>query len=246
MKVYAINLKQAVRGTGFLCAMLGTVIALCSASMETLMWLFRAGSGPLEIGFLCRLLRDAVSSETMRFVLPIVASLPFAASYYDDLHSGLIKAYLPRAGYRDYIAGKLIAGFGSGGLAPVAGIVCFGLLIGMARAPWVNWTDNFPWEMGLTLTCCIPIFLSGAFWSLVGMTAAALTNSKHMAYAAPFILFYVLVILSERYFKGIELLNPKVWMDPAMGIQGAALLMILTGIVSLAFIRRAGWRLRSL
>ena len=90
------------------------------------------------------------------------------------------------------------------------------------------------------------LFFAGAFWSLVGMTAAALTNSKHMAYATPFIFFYVLVILSERHFKGIPFLNPKVWMDPAVEIWGIGLLLILSVSVSLAFIYSAGRRLRNL
>ena len=90
------------------------------------------------------------------------------------------------------------------------------------------------------------LFFTGAFWSLIGMTAAALANSKHMAYATPFIFFYVLVILSERYFKGIPFLNPKIWMDPATEIWGIGILLILSVSVSLAFLYSAGRRLRNL
>ena len=56
----------------------------------------------------------------------------------------------------------------------------------------------------------------------------------------------MLVILSERYFKGIPFLNPKVWMDPATEIWGIGILMILSVSVSLAFIHSAGRRLRNL
>lgn len=246
MKVSRENLRQAVWGTGFLCAVLGTVIALCSASFEMLLMALRAGNAEMPSGFFFQLLRGAVSSETMCFALPIAAALPFTASCYEDLHSGFIIAYLPRAGCRDYITGKLIACFASGGLAPVAGIVCFVLLTLMVFAPRVTWGEGFSREMGALLWASIPLFFSGAFWSLVGMTASALTSSKHMAYAAPFILFYVLVILSERYFKKIVLLNPKEWMRPAAGIRGIALLVILSGITALVFRRYTGRRLRNL
>lgn len=246
MKACRENLRQAVWGTGFLFAVLGTVIALYSASFEMLLMALRAGNAEMPSSFFIQILRGAVSSETMCFVLPIAAALPFTASYYEDLHSGFIKAYLPRAGYRDYMAGKLIACFTSGGLAPVAGIVCYGLLTSILLAPRVIWEEGFSREMEALLRASIPIFFSGAFWSLAGLTASALTGSKHMAYAAPFILFYVLVILSERYFKNFVLLNPKEWMGPAAGMQGIAMLVILSGIAALVFRRYAGRRLRNL
>lgn len=70
-------------------------------------------------------------------------------------------------------------------------------------------------------------FLSGCFWSLAGGILAALTMSRYMAYASPFILYYVLVILSERYFYGIYVLNPQEWINPVSdwvgGAWGAAL-----------------------
>ena len=81
-------------------------------------------------------------------------------------------------------------------------------------------------------------FLSGAFWSLVGGLFATLTMSKYMAYASPFIFYYVLVILSQRYFTDAYVLNPQEWLNPSelwnAGIWGAALLVgelvILVGL----------------
>lgn len=49
-------------------------------------------------------------------------------------------------------------------------------------------------------------FCSGAFWSCVGLTFATLTSSKYMAYASPFVLYYVLIILYERYFDALYVL----------------------------------------
>ena len=72
-------------------------------------------------------------------------------------------------------------------------------------------------------------FLSGALWSLVGGLFATLTMSKYMAYASPFIFYYVLVILSQRYFSEIYVLNPQEWLNPSplwnAGIWGAVLLV---------------------
>lgn len=246
MKVLWTSLRQAFGGIGFWLAVLGTVLALLAAGFETLNYVLQAGGGPLQEGMLLSLLRESISSDTMQFVMPIVAALPFTASYYDDLHSGFIKAYLLRSGYQNYIVGKVAACFVSGGMVPVAGILCFGILAGSVILPRETYSAASLYETGWILKSYVLLFCSGAFWSLVGMTAAALTNSKHMAYAAPFVFFYVLVILSERYFKTIPYLNPKEWMNPAAKIWVGAMLLILSVLVSLAFIHSAGRRLKNL
>ena len=76
MKVFRTNLAQALGGRGFLLAALGTVLALVSANFEMLLLVFRAGGGPMEAGFLLLFLQEALSSDTMALVLPIVAALP--------------------------------------------------------------------------------------------------------------------------------------------------------------------------
>lgn len=247
MKVIWTNLFQAFGGRGFFLAALGTVLALVSANFEVLLTVFRSGGGPMEMVFFLMFLREALASDTMALVLPIVAALPFTASYFDDLQSGFIKAYLPRAGFRSYIAGKLIACALSGGLGCVAGIVGFSVLSGAVFLPGVSALGaGFASEIGWILKSSTMLFFAGAFWALVGMTAAAVTRSGLMAYAAPFIFFYVLVILSERYFKGAVFLSPKAWMRPDAGIRGVGLLLGLSVPVSLGFVSCAGMRLRSL
>ena len=94
-------------------------------------------------------------------------------------------------------------------------------------------------------------FCSGAFWSLVGLTFATLTNSKYMAYASPFILYYVLVILYERYFDTLYVLYPKEWTSPSefwmWGNTGVVLLLLeLIIIFSLLFSHAAKRRLEQI
>jgi hypothetical protein len=74
----------------------------------------------------------------------------------------------------------------------------------------------------------------------VGFTFAALTQSKYMAYASPFILYYVLIILHERYFENFYVLYPKEWLFPSNawvlgGFGVIILLTILSAILSLCF-----------
>ena len=80
------------------------------------------------------------------------------------------------------------------------------------------------------------------------MTFAALTNSKYMAYASPFVLFYLLIILYERYFDKLFVLYPREWLNPSprwmFGKIGVAVLLVeFSLLMALAFAFAAKRRL---
>jgi hypothetical protein len=64
------------------------------------------------------------------------------------------------------------------------------------------------------LADCGWFFLSGGYWALFGMTMSAQMESKYIAYASPFIFYYILIILHERYFDWLYVLYPKGWLFP--------------------------------
>jgi hypothetical protein len=91
--------------------------------------------------------------------------------------------------------------------------------------------------------------LCGAFWSLVGQLFASCTMSRYVAYASPFIFYYVFVILSERYMKDIYVLNPKLWLNPAAvwpggGWSAVLFLVEMIFVAGLLFAFAAGRRLK--
>jgi hypothetical protein len=196
---------------------------------------------------------DALKSDWVTLALPILCALPFTAAYVDDVKSGFIKQYLHRSGVRQYIKGKLIACGLSGGLVLFCGII---MAYGLSALIFT------PMELALekdavaqpyfaqVLMIAATLFLSGAFWSLVGFTFASLTMSRYMAYASPFILYYVLIILHERYFDKLYVLYPKEWLFPSdawvLGSLGVILLLaILTAVISLSFVITAKRRLEN-
>lgn len=226
--------RQAFTGAAFFAAVLGTVLVLAAGCFKDGWSALQAlDQSLLANGFHRTLLETALGSDTMALALPILSALPFTASYLDDIRSGFIKEYLPRTRARDYIAGKAAACLLSGGLALVLGILLFSGFSALALTPLEQAppkdTEPESWLAPL-LEQCLRFFCSGAFWSLVGMTMAAATGSRYMAYASPFILFYVLVILCERYFRKLYILNPKEWIAPQQtwvgGVWGIAGLLL--------------------
>lgn len=242
IKAIAAALKQAVFSRSFLVGFIGAIAIIAVSSIQQILEAFRAEE-LLMIGFHDTFIANALVSDGMTLALPILAALPFTASFVDDVKSGYIKAYLPRTSRAGYLTGKCVACAVSGGLVLALGILAAYVISALVFLPIeaplpedVEAPAYFAELMGNVLL----FFFSGAFWSMIGLTFATLTNSKYMAYASPFVLYYVLIILYERYFDTLYVLYPKEWTAPSeawmWGNLGVVLLLLeLTIIVSLVF-----------
>ena len=223
------------------------------ASTEKALTAFRA-EALQAYGFHINLILSALTSEGMMLALPLLCALPYTTSFIDEVRSGFAKECLPRTTIRSYVVGKALACALSGGLTVALGAVLAYILSALvflpieaalplgAEAP--GYFAQLLWRVAL-------LFASGAFWALVGLTFATLTNSKYMAYASPFVACYVLVILYERYFDTLFVLYPKEWINPSdrwvFGNSGVLLLVLeFTVIAALAFGAAAKRRLRQL
>ncbi len=166
--------------------------------------------------------RAGFESELFQISVPVLASLPYSTAWLSDYQSGYIKEYLPRCGRTSYILGKFLAcGISGGGLLTAACL--FRLLTG---------GEDMEWKLLL-------IFLSGMLWAVVAAALAAAANSRYVAYGGGFVLFYMLVILYQRYFKTLYCLYPVEWYAPehtwVLGDTGVVLLLagmiLLIGIL---------------
>lgn len=235
------SIRQALNNRGFYMGIVGVIAIIILSSLQDILAAFRAEE-LMEYGFFETMILNALVSEGMILALPILAALPFTASFVDDIKSGYIKFNLHRTSRQKYIVGKCIACAVSGGLTLVFGILAAYVISALVflpmEAPLPKGAESagyFAEIMGKVLL----FFFSGAFWSVVGLTAATLTNSKYMAYASPFVIYYVLIILYERYFDRLYILYPKEWTAPSSswmwGNIGVVLLVseliIIMGVV---------------
>ena len=120
-KSLCAGLRQAILSRGFLIGVLGTALVLLLSSVQGILAGFRSAE-LLSPGFHSDLIMGALSSEAMALALPILAALPYTASFIDDVKSGFIKEYLPRTTVPRYIAGKAVGCAVSGGLTLALGI----------------------------------------------------------------------------------------------------------------------------
>lgn len=253
MRILYSSIRQALSGRGFLLSLCGTAAVIFLSSIKAIVTAFRSET-LLVFGYHHDFIASALGSDGMTLALPLLAALPFTAAFLDDLKSGFLKEYLPRTTPTGYLLGRITGCLLSGALALCLGVflayaVAVLLFLPMERAP----TD--PALIGklirelrqtLELMAC-----SGALWSAVGLLLGTVTGSKYMAYASPFVLYYVLIILHERYLPDLFILYPKEWIAPSarwqFGITGVLLLVgELTVLASLGFFVTAGRRLRQL
>ncbi|MBQ3131702.1 MAG: hypothetical protein IJC24_03240 [Clostridia bacterium] len=247
------GLRQAILSRGFLIGVLGTALVLLLSSVRGILAGFRSAE-LLSPGYHSDLIMGALSSEAMALALPILAALPYTASFIDDVKSGFIKEYLPRTTTNGYILGKLSACAISGGLALSLGILtAYGVsaLLFTPMEAVLTEGAEVPAYFGELMGNVLLFFCSGAFWSLVGLLFATLTGSKYMAYASPFVIYYVLIILYERYFDTLYVLYPKEWLLPSnRWYFGNLSVLIWVGelivIVSLCFYLAAKRRLKQI
>lgn len=245
MRTLTSNLRQAIFSRPFLAAALGTALVLLLSCVKDIFQAFRTVS-LLPFGYHSELILNALSGSAMTLAFPILAALPYTAAVTEDARSGFLKSYLPRTSVGKYLSSKVIACAVSGGLALILGaLLAWGALalsfLPKEAAPVVMKAADgsiLPMPVSPIWGRFLLYFASGALWATVGMLFANLTGSRYMAYASPFVIFYVLIILYERYFGGMYVLYPKEWLSPSgvwhYGVPGAMLVVgELTAILAL-------------
>jgi len=251
VNAFLADIKRALKSWGFVVGVIGMVAAATFGGFEQMLPIFQGQftKTGLSEGFTVQLVFTALSSDVVLLVLPILCALPFTSAFLDDYKSHFIRKYLPRAGKKDYVSAKVLTTAISGGLTLFIGVILvffiFAILFLPLEVP-AEAPEMSEYEMRMAETDevvditmqqnfvefmarAFVFFLCGCFWSLIGALLATLTMSKYMAYASPFILYYMLVILSERYFKDLYVLNPQEWVNPVSdwvgGTWGVALLV---------------------
>ena len=202
-------------------------------------------------GFHIELLLEGYYSDALSSFLPILAALPFAGSFVDDVKSKFARFFVIRSSYRTYLASRVIVAFLVGGLVILSGALIAWGITAATLAPLEQEVEGLePATMDVLIEVCFLLFLTGGFWSIVGMAMSTLMESKYIAYASAFVLYYVLVILYERYFTKVYVIYPQSWIDPTIwpyGCWGSAIFILeMTIIFSLLFAFRGMRRLKEL
>ena len=202
----------------------------------------------MPAGYHTEMIRSALRSDTAIPFIPMAAVLPFAGSFVDDVKSKFARLFCIRSGWTGYLGSRLVVCFLSGALVVVCGAI---LAWGSAALMLLPRSEAGEVERGLLTETLWLYALSGGFWAVVGLSLSTLMESKYIAYASPFVLYYLLVILHERYTPALYVLDPAEWIAqqdrwPFGAIGPAAVVLELTAVFAVIFLIRAEGRLKAL
>lgn len=197
--------------------------------------------------------------------LPLLAALPYAASFCADYRSGYTLPLVLRAGRRRYLLSKILFAAVAGGLGIALGALLFIALI------YLRFPLEFPapiefLEMeGLQALLSggdagayfayyaarlLLLGLSGAFWATLALTFSAFYVNAPMTYCAPLVGYRLIQELCARLGVpdafNVTIVEEGMSAVTASGALAAGILTPLFGILLLAalFIWRAGRRIR--
>jgi hypothetical protein len=249
LRVFFTELKRAALSPGFLAAAAGTAAAGLIGGRDTAVMLARGGAWESMGEMWEQLMFAAMYSNIFLLVLPILSTLPYTGAFADDLNSQFIRTYLPRAGRRRYLISRTAATALSGGMAVTLGVLMLMLAYIVAFPPLGLSEAGI--EMMPTLfslfQAIVLVFLNAGLWALIGGVAAAIMRNKYIAYACPFILYYVATSFQQRYSKTAHFLSPREWIMPGHTDWYVIFGMVvgLCAVVGVALALLMKWRLKN-
>lgn len=184
------------------------------------------GRAVFSIRFLAGLILQVVilyaagyKSDLYYISVPVLCTFPYSTAWLCDYQSGYIKPYIQRSGVSSYIIGKILSCGISGGLLETAGCFIF-YIIKKEEGLKGGW---------------LLIFMSGMLWSVFAAMLAAISQSRYIAFGGSFVIYYILVMMHERYFKKLYCLYPYEWLSPehtwVFGEQGVVILTMLLTVI---------------
>lgn len=203
---------------------------------------------PLRAGGFLDIVSGAFSSQTMVFLFPVASVLPYGDAYLRDGQQGFLKFLLVRRGRKDYVRDKVMTcTMGGAAVWLVAG--CLAVLLSFLIFFPLEMKEAMGWTAaGKLLAILLRACMLGSILANISGFFAAVTGSYYMALGLPFVTYYLLIIIHERYLPQVYVLDPKEWLQGggSWGYEGLGLYLLLAvglGVVMAAHGAALGGRL---
>lgn len=160
------------------------------------------------------------------FLAALLATLPFADSFLDDLNQGFLRLIIQRTSNRKYLAAKSLAVALAGGFSLLLAVMVVFLaglskpsgwsaMAGSSGSAFYLGEPQGPFGELYTLNplyyllyLLASAFGFGAVYALMGLAISAVIHNRYVALAAPLVFVQVLRFLEERSLHLTPALNP--------------------------------------
>lgn len=216
-------MKELLREKGFWAAVL-VILAGISAGLP----LLNIGI-PMASGSFINFFVTALSSQVMLFLIPIAAVLPMGGIYIRESSFGFLKFYITKISRMEYIKRKSFQIYAGGFLIFfIAGILellfCFLFIYPLELQGSIDWES-----IQTALEQLLRVSMIGGILSGSSGIFAAIFQNYYMAYGLPFVCYYMLMILKERYLSELYVLYPPEWItcEQDWGAYGIWLFLLI-------------------
>lgn len=166
----------------------------------------------LEAGTWHALVEKALSSKIIFMSIPLISVLPFGDLWIKERESGFLKFYIARKGKGNYVADRVITTCYSGAFVWIMAVSIVMLIYFLIFYPLEFKQRNLKVEdFANMFWILVRIFLTSGILANLSGAAGILFRSVYMAYGLPFVAYYLMVILQERYLEAIYVINPQSW-----------------------------------
>lgn len=195
------------------------------------------------------LIFSALSSDILFSFLPVLSALPLSAGYLEDIKSKFVRFCLIRESYSSYLICQCFACWLCGSAVFIGAAITWGIST-LIFTPMEQYIENYASISPKIVARLILLFFNSGLWAVTGIALSTVMESKYIAYMSPFIVYYLLIILAERYLPNAFFIYPKNWLSPEswpFGTLGAIIFLLeLTFLAALLFYTRGRRRLEML
>ena len=161
-----------------------------------------------------KLLGEGLRSRILCFVIPVTAAVSGSDLYLRERQSGFLKFYVAREDKTRYQKEKNAQIFYSAAGIWIAAVFLAMIvfwLSGSEKILHIEWKESLR-EMKSAASLLLKAALICAAAAHLGAVCAIATKSLYLTMGIPFIAYYFLILLQERYFEATPWLSPVWWM----------------------------------
>ncbi len=193
----------------------------------------------------------SVYNKLYYFLLPIIAVLPFAITYYTEIRTGYMKNICTRIRKKDYILAKYIVAFVSGGLGCSVPLL-FNLWLAALYTPsypqstvlLISAVDNtslfsdifYSRPLAYIFIYIGLAFLYGGAFAVLSMGIVYFCRNKFVFATFPFLInisaYYLLLNTDKRQYAPVAFLNP---LQMVTGLSYRAIIMTFIALLAITF-----------
>ena len=207
---------QQITTTRILFTIFAMVFLQLIASGNTIIQLFR-NETIVDLGFTINFVIHSIQSNSVRSFIPLLSTIPFSSCYLDAHKCRFARFCLIRSTYRTYLISLLISCFFFSASIILSGVIIYGGISFLIFLPLES-SENLLCESLESISSLVDLysllFLNSGMWAIIGMSMSSLFESKYIAHLSPFIIYYILLILYERYIPNLYIIYPIEWIMP--------------------------------